>query len=562
MKYKKYIVLGLAIFVLVACSFAFIKRFNTHAQSSVTKTFTTKVTVGNSAPTFTIAPAESPVSSTTAPTTPGTAITFSATATDANNENYYLIICSTNAVTAGANGAAPTCTGTQYCVSSSTGSGSVASCSYTTKAADPYTNNWYAFVCDTNTSSSCSTPGNQGSGNSGSPFIVNHAPTFTAISNNSPRDPGQSVTWTSTASDATDGNTVKLLVCKTQAMSNGTCTGGSWCESSLVASNPTCSYTIPNPAADGANNAYVYVVDQFNTPATGTAQNTASNFTINNIAPVVSTVKLNNEATPINLEAGTTKSVSITATVVDDNGCAGGEIASVLAYAYRSGITYTGCDTSGETNANYCYPEIVCNAGACTGGKSVAYTCSVPLQYYADPTDANNVATSFSTQHWLATVKATDNNSATHNATSTATVEVASLAAFEITPSIDYGTVAAGGSTGTLNQTVVTTPTGNVPMNQLYSGTQMCTDSPTCSASGKTPLAVTLQEYALTSGTSYGSGTDLTATPTAVNINVPKVTDGANVTTKTSWWGISIPIGTLPGVYNGVNTITSSIQTT
>ena len=560
MKYKRYVALGLAILLLVASSFALIKRFNTNAQSSVTKTFTTKVTVGNSAPTWTVAPAESPASSTTSPTTPGAQITFSATATDANNENYYLIICSTNSVTAGTGGGAPSCGGTQYCVSSSTASGDAASCNYTTKAADPYTNPWYAFVCDVNATSACSSSA-QGAGNSGSPFIVNHPPTFTAVSNNSPRDPGQNVTWTTTASDTTDGNTVKLLVCKTQAMSNGSCTGGSWCTSSLVASNPTCSYSIPNPAADGDNAAYVYVVDQFNTPAagTGTKQGSASGFTINNIAPVVSAVKLNNEATPINLEAGATKSVSITATVVDDNGCADGEIASVLAYVYRSGITYTGCDTSGEANANYCYPEITCNAGACTGGKSVAYTCSVPLQYYADPTDADNAATSFASQHWLATVKATDDDSATHNATSTATVEVASLAAFNITASIDYGSVSAGSSTGTLNKEVVTTPTGNVPMNQLYSGTQMCTN---VDCTGGTPLAVTLQKYALASGTNYGSGTDLTGTPTAVNINVPKVTDGSNVTTKSSWWGISIPTGTLPGIYNGTNTITSQVKTT
>jgi len=28
------------------------------------------------------------------------------------------------------------------------------------------------------------------------------------------------------------------------------------------------------------------------------------------------------------------------------------------------------------------------------------------------------------------------------------------------------------------------------------------------------------------------------------------------VTTKTIWWGVSIPIGTVYGTYNGVNTIT------
>ena len=557
MKISKYIPIVLVVLlVLTLSSFLFFKKFNTHAQSSVTKTFTTKVTVGNSPPSITVLPAESPASSTSDPTTPGDAITFSATATDANGENYYLVICSTNSVTAGTSGGAPTCAGTRYCVSSSTASGTATSCSYTTKAADPYTNNWYAFVCDANTSSSACSASSQGSGASGSPFIVNHAPTFTAISNNSPRNPGTSVTWTATASDTTDGNTVKLLVCKTQAMANGACTGGSWCTSSSVASNPTCSYSIPIPTADGANNAYVYILDQFDTPATETTQGSNSPFTVNNVAPTVSAVTLNAGAA-INLEAGTTKSIPVTATITDNNGCASSEISNVVAYVYRSAITYTGCDTSGEQNGNYCYSEVSCSAGTCSG-TNVTYTCSVPMQYYAEPTDTDNVESTFAAQNWLATVKATDNNSATGNATLATGVEVNSLAAFNITPGIDYQTLNAGQTDATLAQTVITTPTGNVPLDQDHSGSQMCTNYPTCTDG--TPLAVTLQKYALATGTAYASGTTLTATPTAVNINVPKV-DNGTVTTKTTWWGISIPAGTLPGVYNGVNTITSKINT-
>lgn len=583
MKYKKHIAWGLAILILVASSFALIKRFNTHAQTGVTKTFTTKVTVGNSAPVFTVDPAESPASSTTSPTAPNTLMTFSAKATDANNHGYYFLVCSivdtanpdNDRAVASPTGGAPSCpaTSTKYCgTTSAVASGSTASCTRTTESSDPYENKWNAYVCDNFASgSSCSLP-NRGSGASGSPFYVNHAPTFTAISNTAStvedaQTPGNSytVTWTSTASDPTDGHQVKLLICKTQQMSNGVCTGGNWCESTLANSDPTCTYTLPAvPVADGEYEAYAYVVDAHNTPAAGegTKQGSKSSYYVKNVAPVVSAVKLNAEASPITLVAGGTKSVSITADVTDDNGCSATElpVTKIKAYVYRSGLAngFSDCDALGDGNANYCYAEISCTRGTCSGTK-VPITCSVSMQYYADPTDSNNAATSFASQHWLATVKATDDDSATHNATSTATVEVASLAAFNITASIDYGSVSAGSSTGTLNKEVVTTPTGNVPMNQLYSGTQMCTN---VDCTGGTPLAVTLQKYALASGTNYGSGTDLTGTPTAVNINVPKVTDGSNVTTKSSWWGISIPTGTLPGIYNGTNTITSQVKTT
>ncbi|HKM20226.1 MAG TPA: hypothetical protein VJY47_03365 [Candidatus Dojkabacteria bacterium] len=597
MKYKKHIAWGLAILILVASSFALIKRFNTHAQTGVTKTFTTKVTVGNSAPVFTVDPAESPASSTTSPTAPNTLMTFSAKATDANNHGYYFLVCSivdtanpdNDRAVASPTGGAPSCpaTSTKYCgTTSAVASGSTASCTRTTESSDPYENKWNAYVCDNFASgSSCSLP-NRGSGASGSPFYVNHAPTFTAISNTAStvedaQTPGNSytVTWTSTASDPTDGHQVKLLICKTQQMSNGVCTGGNWCESTLANSDPTCTYTLPAvPVADGEYEAYAYVVDAHNTPAAGegTKQGSKSSYYVKNVAPVVSAVKLNAEASPITLVAGGTKSVSITADVTDDNGCSATElpVTKIKAYVYRSGLAngFSDCDALGDGNANYCYAEISCTRGTCSGTK-VPITCSVSMQYYADPTDSNNAATSFASQHWVATVKATDNgfgtggtNPLSHNATSTAVVEVASLAAFNITASIDYDEVAAGerSGNGKLDKTIVTTPTGNVPMNQLYSGSNMCTDYDDCSTdAGYTPINVNKQKYALAANTSYATGgTALSATPTLVNINVPKVTDGTNVTTRTSWWGIEIPTNTLPGVYNGLNTITSQVKTT
>ena len=162
--------LKISFFALILISFfVLINIFSVYADS-----VTTAVTVGNTAPTFTAGPAENPASATTTPTNVGDNTTFQATATDSNSENYYLIVCSTNSVTA-VNGGSPTCGATTWCTSTSTTSGSQASCNRTALIGDASSNAWYAFVCDGNaTSAQCST-GQQGTGDSGSPFEVNHA---------------------------------------------------------------------------------------------------------------------------------------------------------------------------------------------------------------------------------------------------------------------------------------------------------------------------------------------------------------------------------------------------
>ncbi|HPQ79365.1 MAG TPA: hypothetical protein PLG47_02865 [Candidatus Dojkabacteria bacterium] len=509
----------------------------------------------NTAPTITQTPYELTASTATAPTNQGSAITFRTTATDTAN-SYYLVICSTNAVTPGASGAAPTCGGTRYCVSSATASGVQASCSYTTTSGNAWSNAWYAFVCDNNTSSLCSTA-NQGSGDSGSPFYVNHPPSFTASAVSAAVNPGGTITWTTTASDP-DGNTVKLLVCKTQAISAGACTGGSWCTSSLSASNPTCSYVATKPYADGVYNAYPYIVDQFNLASSGTAQGVNKAFTVNNVAPTIGTITLNEDSPTISLTESTTTSVPIAGNVTDDNGCtnlsATAEVSAVKGYLYRSGVAYTGCDTAGEADANDCYPEITCSAGTCTDGIT-KYTCSASVQYYADPTDAD---TPHAAENWLSTLKATDDDSAS-GTNSSATVELLSIAGGETTPTtLDFGNLSVGQSNTYIDVPLLTKTTGNSAINITVraSTASLCTDYPTCSTTGRTPIPIGQQKYSLNNTTLYSSGTSiLTTTDALVEIKIPKQTTSTQQS-KYSYWGIAIPTGTLPGVYNGLNVIT------
>lgn len=520
---------------------------STGVCSSVTGAITITAGWTNIAPTFTTNPAEATASTSAVPTSIGSSITFNATATDAN-ASYYLIICSTNSVTPGSGGAAPSCGGTKYCNSTATASGTQASCSYTTISGNAWSNAWYGFVCDNNTDSKCSTS-SQGLGDTGSPFFVNHIPSFTVVNNNSPQDPGSSVTWTTTASDP-DGNTIKLLVCKTTGISTGACDGGAgdtWCSSSLSASNPTCSFAIPTPTPDGENTAYVYFVDQFNLAASGEAYSTTSNFTVSNVAPVVTSVTLNS-GNSILLTENVNTNVTITATVTDGNSCSNG-ISSVLASAYRSGIGYLGCDISTEANGSYCYPEISCtvNGATCTGltDPSADYTCNLSLQYYADPTDVN---TEFPSENWLTSVKATDDNSATHRSELPVGVELNSLPASSNDPTVQYGFLNIEMIISPLSKVVTISSTGNVGVDHTISGTNLCTNYPFCT--GGTPIAVTNQRYSLSSSTPYFSGTELTTSAVSLPTHLPKQRTSTK-TTKDTMWGISIPTGIISGNYNG-----------
>ncbi len=517
---------------------------------------TTSVTVGNSAPTITVAPAENSASDATTPTNVGSQISFTATATDANSENYYLAICKTNQVTA-VNGSAPTCNGGNWCISSSTASGSQASCNYSAIQGDVESNDWYAFVCDGNSSSASCSASSQGSGSSGSPFKVNHAPAFDTVSNDGPKNPGETVTWsTSAVTDDPDtdtvADTVKLVVCKTAGISSGDCDGGAsdrWCQSTSVASNPSCGYSIPTPTADDPYTAYVYVVDNHDFASAGAAHGTTSNYTVNNVAPVVSTVTING-GLAIDLTEGTTSEITLKASVTDNNSCQ--DVSAVLGYLYRSGIAYSSCNDSGDSNANYCYADISCSVASsdtCDGSSDATadYECDVNVQYHADPTVAD---TQFPSDTWKDTIKATDDDAAADDTEVSSGVELNTLIGYDVTSSIAYGSLAVGAKNDPLDKTTTVTNRGNVGLDQELRGTNM-------SDGGVNSIAVTYQRYALAALTPYASGTQLTLTDVLSQLDVSKTTVTASPQTKNTWWGLEIPAGTVSGTYTGTNTITA-----
>ena len=242
----------------------------------------------NTAPSISAGPSDGG-SSSASPTTVGSNVTFTATATDGESDQYYLAICKTNSVTA-VNSAAPTCGGGSWAISSATASGSQASVTYATVAGDSESNAWFAFVCDNNASSLCSSS-SQGSGTTGSPFEVNHVPTFTSVANTSGYlNTGDTLTFTSVASDSdTSGtaDTVTLYICKSNDFTGTACgAGGSWATSSASSSNPSATYTVLSGDTDGTITYYANLIDD--SSAEASANPLTGTFQIDNTAPTVS----------------------------------------------------------------------------------------------------------------------------------------------------------------------------------------------------------------------------------------------------------------------------------
>jgi len=341
------------------------------------------------------------------------------------------------------------------------------------------------------------------------------------------------------------------LVCDSQGVTGTSCNGTQLCISSLVTSNPSCSYNIPDPKADNTYAAWVYVFDIHNFAASGGAHDTNAQYTVNNVAPEVSNVTLNGGA-DINLSGGGegpngSTTVIATADVVDHNGCA--DISSVTVKAYPTGIGAGGCTAQ---NNNTCYYNISCATGTCQGnGYTATTSCNIQFWYHADPTDTGTLRVA---ETWKDTITAQDEALSTSTELTTG-VELLSFLSLDVTTPIAYGSLAPGEISDTTNlpQTATTTTTGNTGLDTELSGTQMCTDYPTCS--GNT-IATSSQRYA-TSSVQYQNATALSGTATELELNVQKTTTTTSPQQKANYWGLQVPLGTPTGSYTGQNTYTA-----
>jgi len=562
---------------------------------------TTSVTVLNTPPQWTVDAQEQFESSTTTPTNSSYQASWVATATDSNNESYYLLICSNgNAPTANP-GAAPTCGSgaTQWAVSALTNSAAQATAATTTTEVAPFAeqNDWYAWVCDSvATNPRCNASSRQGSGSTASPFNVNKRPVFTVFTDNSPAVPGATVTFSSTSSDpdtVPSNDTVRLFVCSTNSFSTTTgCAASTLASSTLVASNASATYVIPIPTQDQNYNAFGFVLDNHNHLAQGGSQGSNSTLTVDNAAPTVNAAQIAlNGGSDIILtqEAGETTGFTLDFIVTDNNSCdavgggVGDEITDHVVSVFRSGIGSSTCNGEvGDYNPNNCYPSGVatstwnlsCTASTTSCGgptdTTMEFNCTFPLWYIADPTFETASDTLYFAEDWRAAVSAVDDDGGTSAFTESSIGQelLAFLSMALDTITIPYGELEPGQQTDPLDATTTVRATGNVGIDQLLSGHSMCPDyetSVTCPNSATSTIAEHFQVFATSSvtyNTASSAGDKLSSTTQKLlDLNVEKSTATSTQASGATYWGIHIPITlTLSGSYTGENTFYVSLS--
>jgi len=249
------------------------------------------------------------------------------------------------------------------------------------------------------------------------------------------------------------------------------------------------------------------------------ADNATPSVTVTNVAPVASSVVTNSGGT-ITLTEYTTTSVVVTAVVTDTNGCQ--DLTSVKVALYKQGTT---CTSAGNADNDLCYfweDSAPASDLSCTGptDKTYALSKSFSVQYYADGGT------------WVSTVTPADEGAGTPD--SATGVTLSDLNSLDVSATISFGDVAPGeDSDSGPDHTATVTNTGNIAMDLDVSGGAL-----TCSSRGS--VAVNYQEYSLSSF-SYGSGTDLSASPAEINGDFPAPEDGNVPVTDLTYWEVYIP---------------------
>jgi len=529
--------------------------FNLPIAEAQDDTATTSVTVKNAPPEFTTQTAESPSSTSTSPINVGDEISFQATASDDEGNQYYLIVCSSVGATAGAGGAAPSCTGTEFCVSDATNADSQASCDYAVVDPGAESDEWYSYVCDNHASEAeCSDSYSQGiapgAGDDSSPFYVNHAPSLTAVATSDDnKAPGADfqITASVTDTDVSGGaDVLELFVCSTDSWATSTgCTANQICYATSTSADVTCTGSTTIPTVDQAYTYYAFVKDWHEMPATGNSQ--TSTYTITNVLPAVGGVDLNDGNDIIlNLKGAIAKTVTATSTTLtDNNGCT--DIVNATSTVYWSGVTG---GASCAADPDNCY-QITCTAvvGSCTGDSDLdmEYVCTADLAFHAVPTtDINNP---YDGDNWLATIRAFD-EVGSGAGTSASGAEVVTLLGLDVSQgTIPYGTVRSGQDTGATNATTTLVNYGNVPIDSDVVVDDMA-------QSGVDYIDATEQEFDL-NNFSYGAGSYSIASTSSqlIDVVVARPTSSADIDDDI-YWGINIPSGKPSGDYYGENTFT------
>lgn len=255
--------------------------------------------------------------------------------------------------------------------------------------------------------------------------------------------------------------------------------------------------------------------------------------------PFITDLTLNLD-TAIALTEGATTTIYASSTISDDNGYA--DIVTATSTIFREGV---GALCTPDENNCYQMVGSACTYSDCSGN-SCTLRCRADLQYIADPTDAGST---YESEGWYARLFLEDSTGLTALATSSP-VDVLTLYGLSVdTSAIDFGSLAPGDDTGTVNAQTTMINTGNTQIGIQVYGTDL--------AGNSSSIPVGEQKYATTTF-AYGSCSlcqFLTGSATNVDVSpLAKPTATTTPVTTDLYWGINIPTGIDASVHQGTNT--------
>lgn len=308
------------------------------------------------------------------------------------------------------------------------------------------------------------------------------------------------------------------------------------------------------------------------------SNNASTSVTVGNATPSISGLTL--ERTTVTLNENSFIWVSSTMVVTDTNGCS--DVATVTArFTFSSSTAFGATDgdySCGEndrtcylsdnlkendstlTRTSYCLASTASGQN-CGGGvdTTVTYDCGFRVFYVAQPSDSSAPATELSNGIWALAASATDLSYASTTATNTTQeVEVGTLNALNLSGNISYPNTAANADTGTTNQTITITNTGNTAIDPQIGGDVMCTDYSTClggvidESQQKFGAGPSNEDYSALEFTLAA-----TASPATIEAILGTTTATTSAVSTSTYWGIAIPSGQATGDYTGQNTFTA-----
>jgi hypothetical protein len=258
---------------------------------------------------------------------------------------------------------------------------------------------------------------------------------------------------------------------------------------------------------------------------------TRTRVNVSNAMPEILNISCNNN-TPITLTAGYYQEVICDVLAKDNDG--GNTITMINGSFY-----YSQNSSSDPDDNNTHYTNASCSQLS-VNGYNTTWRCSFNIWYYA-----NNGT-------WR--INATVIDSQFHNINSAYNASILPMYAINVTPIIDYGSLAVG-DTSSL-QTANVTNLGNMRINvsvYAFGGDDELTGTGVAMICDQRNISLPNERYSLDSLAAYGVMTPITGTATNMQgLNIAKQTSSATLQTNSTYWMLHINITNNPsGVCNG-----------